>query len=147
MYIHVENAPGKSVITSVSSTIYCPAGYQIEVLRTPVRRMLSYLVPIHCIVFELHKLCIILYINFVWNIFNEAECNLPLSSWTSWEGMLSLLPTPKGTCQLISFSCTHDIASLKPQAHRRIVVPSSSLSTSVCILNENVLYSSVCELY
>ena len=42
-YVHVENAPGKSGITSVSSTVYCPAGYQNEVLRTPVR-MVLYLV-------------------------------------------------------------------------------------------------------
>ena len=36
-YVHVENAHGKSGITSVSST----AGNQNEVLRTPVRTVLT----------------------------------------------------------------------------------------------------------
>ena len=40
-YVHVENAPGNSGITSVSSTVYCPAGYQNEVLRALVRTVLT----------------------------------------------------------------------------------------------------------
>ena len=58
-YIHVQSAPWNLRITSVSSTVYCHACYWNEALHTPV--LDAYLVKI-CIVFMLHKLCIIPYI-------------------------------------------------------------------------------------
>ena len=60
------------------------------------------------------------------------------------EGTLSFLPTPKGTCQLVSFSRIHNIASLKPQARRvrrRIV---ESAIQYRCHLLSDAFIKSVC---